>query len=113
MLDTLCNSTLIDTGSSDSERFVVIENFRNNLIHVNSQDTVIEWDRILADGWSDFRFEEDVNGGYWLTATQAIPEPATAPLPTRAGVRLRLNPRGRRALRDALSKTRCSTRPCR
>lgn len=77
MLDTLCNSTLIDTGSSDSERFVVIENFRNNLIHVNSQDTVIEWDRILADGWSDFRFEEDVNGGYWLTATQAIPEPAT------------------------------------
>lgn len=76
---TLCENTLFNPDDEALlDRYLVIDGFRNNLIHVDQKDTIIDFSLISSkDGnWKDFNFVEDVNGGYWLNATQ-IPEPST------------------------------------
>ena len=78
-LNTLSNNTLITPEENYLERYLIFDNFRNELIHVDSIDTTLDLSLISsADGdWVDFRFEaEELNGGYWLTATY-VPEPSS------------------------------------
>lgn len=78
-LNTLSNNTLITPEENYLERYLIFDNFRNELIHVDSIDTTLDLSLISsADGdWVDFRFEADeLNGGYWLTATY-VPEPSS------------------------------------
>ena len=61
------------------EHWLIIDNFRLELIHVDNRDSQIDFSYIKSlDGdWVDFCFVEDTNGGYWLSATQVvIPEPS-------------------------------------
>ena len=77
-LNTLCNNTLITPEENYLERYLIFDNFRNGVIHVDSIDTTLDLSLVSsADGdWVDFRFEEDeLNGGYWLAATY-VPEPS-------------------------------------
>lgn len=70
-------------GLNTDYRFISFTNFRNNIIKVDDVNSY-ELDRlyqISAEGYEDFRFDF-VNGvdgtdGYWLNATQIIPEPST------------------------------------
>lgn len=77
-LNTLANNTLIKPADEDLlERYLILDNFRNELIHVDAIDSSIDLSLISSkDGyWTDFRFEVDPDGGYWLAATY-IPEPS-------------------------------------
>ena len=77
-LNTLANNTLIKPDDADLlERYLILDNFRNELIHVDAIDSSINLSLISSKNgdWTDFRFEVDPNGGYWLAATY-IPEPS-------------------------------------
>ncbi len=80
-LETLAGGTL---GSVDESVYLtknmVIDGFREYLIHldsINSDDNLSLVSSKNGD-WVDFTYvEDDLNGGYWLSATHVIPEPAT------------------------------------
>ena len=77
-LNTLANNTLIKPDDADLlERYLILDNFRNELIHVENIDSSIDLSLISSKNgdWTDFRFEVDPDGGYWLAATY-IPEPS-------------------------------------
>ena len=81
-LDTLTESNGVN-GLNNDYRFIILDNFRNNTIKVSKLNPYEAdyMDQISAEGYEDFRFDF-VNGvdgtdGYWLNATQVIPEPAT------------------------------------
>ncbi len=77
-LNTLANNTLIKPDDADLlERYLILDNFRNELIHVDEIDSSIDLSLISSKNgdWTDFRFEADPDGGYWLAATY-IPEPS-------------------------------------
>ena len=77
-LNTLANNTLIvPTDPNALERYLILDNFRNELIHVDAMDSSIDLSLISSKNgdWTDFRFEVDPDGGYWLAATY-IPEPS-------------------------------------
>ena len=62
---------------SDKTSSIIIEDFHLNSIKVHSLSS-IDVSKISAEGWEDFDFVADATGGgYWLTATQIIPEPST------------------------------------
>lgn len=77
--NTLANNKLVAQAEGNMEHWLIIDNFRLELIHVDNRDSQIDFSYIKSlDGdWVDFCFVEDTNGGYWLSATQVlIPEPS-------------------------------------
>ena len=80
-LETLAGGTL---GSVDESVYLtknmVIDGFREYLIHLDSINPDDDLSLVSSKNgdWVDFTYvEDDLNGGYWLSATHVIPEPAT------------------------------------
>lgn len=79
-LSSLADGTL---GAVDETTYLkknmVIDGFREYLIHLDNINSDDDLSLVSSkDGdWIDFKYIEDtVNGGYWLSATNVVPEPA-------------------------------------
>ena len=100
-LSSLADGTL---GAVDETTYLkknmVIDGFREYLIHLDNINPDDDLSLVSSkDGdWVDFKYIEDtVNGGYWLSATNVVPEPAMfAALLGTLAVFLAVSKRGRK-----------------
>lgn len=78
-LASLANGTLSSVDESIYlKKNMVIDGFREYLIHLDSINPDDDLSLISSKNgdWVDFKYIEDPNGGYWLSATNVVPEPA-------------------------------------